>query len=284
MKTGLVMEGGAFRTIFSAGVCDAMLDAGLPLPDYLVGVFAGITYGVSYLSRQRGRNLRVLTRFANDPRYMGMRNYLLPGNRSYFGLQFSYETIPNQLDLYDHDAFEAYAGEAEAVVTNLITGQPEYMPVPRRDWTNKLLQASCALPIMFPIYHLNDQPYLDGGCSDAIPWKRAFDAGCDRVVVLLTRERAYQKESEPLMPLLQKVYSQYPAFLDTLASRAERYNRSREELFQLEREGRVLVLAPEDTTHFSRTERDLEKIRTLWQDGYFAGHRQMDKIRDFWFQ
>ena len=284
MKTGLVMEGGAFRTIFSAGVCDAMLDAGLPLPDYLVGVSAGITYGVSYLSRQRGRNLRVLTRFANDPRYMGMRNYLLPGNRSYFGLQFSYETIPNQLDLYDHDAFEAYAGEAEAVVTNLITGQPEYMPVPRRDWTNKLLQASCALPIMFPIYHLNDQPYLDGGCSDAIPWKRAFDAGCDRVVVLLTRERAYQKESEPLMPLLQKVYSQYPAFLDTLASRAERYNRSREELFQLEREGRVLVLAPEDTTHFSRTERDLEKIRTLWQDGYFTAYRQMENIRDFWCQ
>ena len=282
MKTGLVMEGGAFRTIFSAGVCDALLDADLPLPDHLVGVSAGITYGVSYLSRQRGRNLRVLTRFANDRRYMGANNYLLPGNRSYFGLQFSYETIPNQLEPYDHDAFEAYAGEAEAVVTNLNTGLPEYMPVPRRDWTNKLLQASCALPVMFPIYHLKGQPYLDGGCSDAIPWKRAFEVGCDRVVVLLTRERSYVKEPEKLMPVLRKLYPQYPAFLDALATRAERYNQCRKELFRLEQEGNVLVLAPEDTTNFSRTERDLVKIRTLWQDGYFAGRRRMEEIRAFW--
>ena len=93
MKTALVLEGGAFRTIFSSGVCDAFLDGGLPLPDYTLGVSAGITYGVSYLSRQSRRNLRVLTRFASDRRYMGMGNYLRRGNRSYFGLRFSYETI-----------------------------------------------------------------------------------------------------------------------------------------------------------------------------------------------
>ena len=102
------------------------------------------------------------------------------------------------------------------------------------------------------------------------------------MVVLLTRERSYQKEQERLIPALRKLYPQYPAFLETLSTRAERYNQCREELFQLEAEGKVLVLAPEDTIHFSRTERDLDKIRALWQEGYFAGRHQMAKIREFW--
>ena len=168
MKTGLVLEGGAFRTIFSSGVCDAFLDADLPLPDYTVGVSAGITYGVSYLSRQSRRNLRVLTTYANDRRYMGLGNYLRPGNRSYFGLEFSYETIPNQLDPFDHDTFEAYPGTVEAVVTNLATGQADYLPVPRRDRHNLLLQATCAIPLMFPVYHLDGQPYLSFAWHDFI--------------------------------------------------------------------------------------------------------------------
>ena len=176
MKTALVLEGGAFRTIFSSGVCDAFLDGGLPLPDYTLGVSAGISYGVSYLSRQSRRNLRVLTTYVRDRRYMGMGNYLRRGNRSYFGLRFSYETIPNELERFDYDAFAAYPGQAEAVVTNLETGQADYLPVPRHDEHNLLLQATCAIPFLFPVYHINGQPYLDGGCADAIPWKHAFDS------------------------------------------------------------------------------------------------------------
>ena len=282
MKTGLVLEGGAFRTIFSSGVCDAFLDAGLPLPDYTVGVSAGITYGTSYLSRQSRRNLKVLTTYAHDRRYMGLGNYLLPGNQSYFGLKFSYETIPNQLVPFDYDTFEAYPGTAEAVVTNLNTGEADYLPVPRRDPRNLLLQATCAIPLMFPVYHLDGQPYLDGGCADPIPWRRAFEAGCDRVVVILTRERSYRKEPEKTMSVLRRAFRQYPAFLETMARRADRYNESREALLTLEREGRVLVLAPETTAGFSRTERDLEKIRRLWQAGYFTGLDAADRVRRLW--
>lgn len=193
MKTALVLEGGALRTIFSAGVCDAFLDANLPLPDYTVGVSAGAAYGVSYLSRQSRRNLRLITSYVRDPRYMAWRNWVNPHNRSYFGLEFAYETIPNQLVPFDYDTFEAYPGTVEAVVTNLDTGLAEYLPVPRRDDHNLLLQATCAIPLMFPIYHLEGRPYLDGGCADAIPWRRAFREGCDRVVVVLTRERDYYK-------------------------------------------------------------------------------------------
>ena len=282
MKTGLVLEGGALRTIFSSGVCDAFLDAGLPLPDYTVGVSAGIAYGVSYLSRQSRRNLKLVTTYANDRRYMSWRNWANPKNRCYFGLQFAYETIPNELLPFDYDAFEAYPGTVEAVVTNLNTGRADYLPVPRRDGHNLLLQATCAIPLMFPVIHLNGQPYLDGGCADPIPWKHAFDMGCDRVVVILTRERDYRKEPDRTIRVLSRAFRKYPAFLETMRRRAELYNASREELFALEKAGKVLVIAPEDTLGCSRTEKDMEVIRALWQIGYFAGRRSADEVRAFW--
>ena len=121
MKTGLVLEGGALRTIFSSGACDALLDGDL-MPDYVVGVSAGIAYGVSYISRQKRRNLHILTNYANDKRYMGPKNLLEPDNRCYFGLKFTYETIPNELIPFDYETFAAYPGQVEAVVTNLDTG------------------------------------------------------------------------------------------------------------------------------------------------------------------
>ena len=187
MKTGLVLEGGAFRTIFSSGACDGLL-AGNIMPDYCVGVSAGIAYGVSYISKQSGRNLEILTRYANDKRYMGVNNLFRPGNhRCYFGLQFTYDTIPNELIPFDYDTFAAFPGEVEAVVTNMDTGKAEYLPVPKRDDHFELLQATCALPFLFPVYHINGKPYMDGGTADAIPYDRAVEKGCGRIVVILTR-------------------------------------------------------------------------------------------------
>lgn len=283
MKTGLVLEGGAFRTIFSAGVLDAFLDEGLPLPDYTVGVSAGAAYGVSYLSRQNRRNLKLLCTYANDKRYMGMRHLLDRNNRSYFGLDFSFDTIPNELLPFDYETFAAYPGVMEAVVTNLDTGCADYLEVPRNDRHNELIQATCALPLLFPIYHINDQPYLDGGCADPIPWKHALNQGCDRLVVVLTRERDYQRKSnDHQLALMKRSFRKYPNFLHTMAERTEAYNQNREELFQLEKEGKVLVITPTNTAGFSRTERDLTKIRALWQDGYFAGHHAAERVRLFW--
>ena len=282
MKTGLVLEGGALRTIFSSGVCDALLDKGLPLPDYTVGVSAGIAYGVSYLSRQSRRNLKLVTTYANDRRYMGWRNMADRRNRSYFGLKFAYETIPNQLLPFDYETFAAYPGTVEAVVTNLNTGKAEYLPVPRRDALNLLLQATCAIPMMFPIIELDGQPYLDGGCADAIPWRRAFEAGCDRVVVILTQPRDYCKEGDHTIRMIERHFRKYPDFVETMRTRSERYNTSREALFELEAQGKVLVIAPEDTLGCSRTEKDLEILRALWQSGYFAGTRRAEEIQSFW--
>ncbi len=279
MKTGLVLEGGALRAIFSSGVCDGLLDGGV-MTDYVIGVSAGIAYGVSYVSRQPRRNLEVVTRFAPDRRYMGWRNLTDKSNRSYFGLKFAYDTIPNQLVPFDYDTFAAYPGQVEAVVTNLNTGKADYLPVPRRDKESLVLQASCAMPLLFPVFEIDGQPYLDGGIADAIPWQRALDK-CQRVIVVLTRPRTYRRKPDRVMKLIRRRYKGYPAFLEVMERRAEVYNQNREQLFQAEREGRLLVIAPKSTLGVARTERDTEKLRLLWAAGYQSATDRMEEIRDF---
>ena len=279
MKTGLVLEGGALRAIFSSGVCDGLLEGGV-MADYVIGVSAGIAYGVSYVSRQPRRNLEVVTRFAPDRRYMGWRNLTDKSNRSYFGLKFGFSIIPNELVPFDYDAFAAFPGEVEAVVTNLNTGKADYLPVPRHDEESTVLQASCAMPLMFPIYEIDGQPYLDGGIGDAIPWRRALEK-CDRVAVVLTRPRSYRRKPDPVLKVIRKQYADYPNFVQAMERRAETYNRDRDALFQAEREGKLLVIAPRTTLGVSRTERDVEKLRLLWAEGYQSAVDRMEEIRDY---
>ena len=135
---------------------------------------------------------------------------------------------------------------------------------------------------MFPVVTLETGEYLDGGCADPIPWRHALEAGCDRLVVILTRERDYIKEPDSSLRAVKKAFKNYPEFLETMEERAEKYNESRAALFAAEKEGRVLVLAPEDTLGCSRTERDTEILRALWQQGYFAGRAASEKIRQWW--
>ena len=280
MKTGMVLEGGAVRTIYSTGVCDALLTRSL-MTDYVIGVSAGIAYGVSYVSRQPRRNLDIMVNYINDKRYMGMGNLLRRDNRAYFGLEFVYSTIPNQLVPFDYDTFAAYPGEVEAVVTNLDTGAAEYFPLDRRDDKFKLLQATCALPFLCPVFHIQGRPCMDGGAADAIPYERAFAKGCDRVIVVLTREREYVRQPEKLQPLIDLAYRKYPKFCDTMRRRADAYNEARQKLFRLEREGRALVFTPTSTEGFHRTERDVDKIKALWKDGWDQGLARLDEAEAF---
>lgn len=281
MKTGLVLEGGALRTIYSSGVTDGFLEMGLEF-DYTVGVSAGIAYGVSFLSRQFGRNLDLLTRHANDPRYMSFRNMLRPGNRRcYFGLDFSYVEIPQKLIPFDYGTFAQCRGDAEAVVTDLETGKAVYVPLDFNDPNTNLLQATCAMPLLFPIFDVNGIKCMDGGAADAIPWQRAFDVGCDKIVVVLTKERSYRRTPEKLEPLIDRVYRKYPNFLRTLHDRADNYNRNREELFEAEAAGKVFIFAPDNTKGFSRTERDVEKIKAHWQHGLNHARAQKDALMRF---
>lgn len=281
MKCGLVLEGGALRTIYSSGVCDALLQGNI-FADYVIGVSAGIAYGVSYISKQPRRNLDLVTRYAADRRYMSMANLLNPRNRSYFGLDFAFRRIPEELLPFDYETFASYPGTMEAVVTDLATGRADYLTVPRNAAGSSLvLQASCALPLMFPVYHINGHDYLDGGVADAIPYERALEMGCDRVIVVLTRPRDFVRKPDSALKLVEWKYRRYPNFCKAMKDRAQRYNECRERLFCLERQGKLLVIAPETTHGVSRTERDGEKLRRLWLDGYNTGMERMEELRAY---
>lgn len=280
MKLGLVLEGGANRTIFSAGVCDALLDMNI-MADHVTGVSAGIAYGASYVSRQKGRSLEILRRYANDDRYMGASHMINPLNGSYFNMDFIFQQIPNQLLPYDYDALREYSGVAEAVVTNLLTGEADYLPLDSSDPENKAILASCALPLMFPVIEVDGVPYLDGGVADPIPVQRALDVGCDKIIVATSRERNYEKKQEKAMTAAARKYKAYPKFVDTLKRRAEIYNREREEIFRLEKQGDIFLFLPYSTEGFSRTERNFEKIHALWQSGYDQAMAREGQLREY---
>lgn len=279
--TGLVLEGGALRTIYSSGVCDGLLHQGIRA-DYVVGVSAGIAYGVSYVSGQEGRNLEIVTRYVRDGRYMGAGNMLRRRNHySYFGLDFVYDDIPNVLVPFDYDAYNAFPGLVEAGVTNLLTGKTDYYTMDCTDRRFILLQASCAMPLLFPTYKINGIPYLDGGVGDGVPFRQAMRRGCDKLIVVLTRERSYYRRPEKLEGAICRRYAQYPAFCQAIRTRAQRYNDDRAQLLRLEREGRALIFSPKSTRGFSRTERDIDKIRTLWREGYEEALARAQEVRSF---
>lgn len=281
MKLGLVLEGGAHRTIFSCGVMDAFLDVGI-YADYVIGASAGITYGVSYVSRQKERNRDMLGTFVQKPQYMGLRHLLDPFNRSYYNLKYVFDTIPNKLLPFDYDAYRRYHGEVLACVTNMQMGRAEYLPVEADDpqWT--VLQATCALPLMFKPIKIDGVKYADGGIADSIPYAKALADGCDKVIIILTRERSYRKEEEKAQKYAANRYRhRYPAYADMILNRHERYNESIEEIARLEASGRVYVIAPEDTLGVGRTERDTDKLLALYAQGYAIAMQQRPALERY---
>ena len=182
---------------------------------------------------------------------------------------------------FDYQTFEAFPGHVEAGVTNLETGEAEYKEVTTEDKHFRLLQATCAMPLMFPVFHLDGKPYLDGGAADAVPYRRAFVQGCDRVVVILTKPRSFVRKPEKLLPLIQRRYREYPNFCRTMEERSERDNQSRAELFRLEKEGKALVIAPNTLHGVGRIEHNVDKLRMLWAEGYQQGMENMEQIRSF---
>lgn len=281
MKLGLVLEGGAHRTIFSCGVMDAMLDAGIQA-DYVIGASAGITYGISYLSGQKERNREMLSRFVRDPKYMGISHLLDPFNRSYYNLKYVFDTIPNKLLPFDYDAFRQFKGTALAAVTNMQMGRAEYLPVTPDDPQWKVLQATCALPLLFKPIIIDGVKYADGGIADSIPYAKALADGCDKVIIVLTRERSYRKGVEKAMNYAVRKYRRnYPGYSELLRTRHERYNDCIDEINRLEAAGRVYVIAPEDTLGVGRTEKDTDKLLSLYAQGYAVTMQQRPALQAY---
>ena len=281
MKTALVFEGGASRALFTCGVIDVLLENNIRA-DYLIGVSAGISYGIDYAAGQAGRSLRLATEYMHDKRYMGVKYLIDRSNRSIYNIPFAFRQIPDELVPFDYEAFRSFPGEIYAGVTNLETGLAEYISVPRdREGSEKLLRASCALPILFQPQEYNGKLYMDGGISDSIPFQKAVNDGCDRVIVILTRERGFSKTGEKSTPLVKRIYKDYPQFMETFLNRPDMYNRTLNSLAEYEKAGKALVIAPRDTSGYRRTERNPEKLREIYGEGRREALAALDKIREY---
>lgn len=280
LMLGLTLEGGAARSVFAAGVTDVLLEENI-IADVIVGVSAGIAFATSYASGQHGRNLEIALHYMPTKKYMGLRHLLNPKNRSYYNMDYVFYDIPEHIVPFDYAALAAYPGKIYCVVTNLDTGKPEYIELPRTDHRNMYMRASCALPIMFPIFHLDGKNYMDGGITDSIPYKKAMDEGCDKNIVILTREIGYTKTTDRATAYAARKFRKYSEFSAAILHRADMYNRKVAELEELERRGKVFILRPDTTEGIARTESDPKVLRMLYDKGADLMRSRIGELRDY---
>lgn len=273
----LILEGGTFRTIFTSGVLDAFLEHDLHFP-YVIGISAGAINACSYVSKQKERTYRVFTTYRNDPRYMGVRNFI--SDKSYFGLDFSYNVIPNELDLFDWETFRNFDGRVEFGVTNAYSGKAEYWNAKEMDEECTLLKATCALPMFFPEILLNDVPYYDGGLAAPIPVERAEQLGFYRHIFVLTRPKGYRKELEWQGRVAIRSFSKkYPRLAKQMLNRADEYNQTIDYIEKLEAEGRAFIFRPDYSLR--SFEKKPEIFEQSYKMGYKQGHEQMERLKAF---
>lgn len=277
---GLTLEGGASRTVYSCGILDALLENGI-MADRIVGVSAGSAFGVSYVSRQHGRNYTLATEYMNRSEYMGVKHLIDPSNKCYYNLDYDYDRIPNELLPFDYDAMREYKGEFYSVATDVETGEAEYMLLDAEDKKWMKLRATCALPLLFPEIEIDGRKYLDGGVADPIPYKKMLEMGCDKNIVILTRPRDYRKTTDMMTKFAISRYSDHPGFARALELRAERYNKAVEEIMELSRQGKIFVFTPKTTFGVNRIEGDKEKLTKLYDHGYKHAHWAMDKLKAY---
>ena len=275
MKTGLVLEGGGVRGIYTAGVLDAFMEHGLTF-DGLIGVSAGAIHGCSYLSGQQGRSLRYYRKYLNDPRFMSWRSFFRTGNM--VGVEFCYHELPDKLDIYDHDAFLKNPTPFYAVVTNVDTGDAEYLRITDMRGQIDRLRASASLPLVSRLVEIDGQKYLDGGCTDAIPVDAFREMGYERNVAVLTRPGDYV-DSPIDLRLPRLLYRKYPHFVRALSRRHIRYNHTMGRIAELERAGEIFVIRPSQTLPLGRVERDTEKMQMVYDLGRSDALKAMENLR-----
>lgn len=271
----LILEGGTLRPIFSAGVMDALLDNNITFP-YCIGVSAGITNGVSYISKQKGRNLEVVTKYRNDNRYLSYRNFLRC--KSIFGLDFVFDEIPNNLIPFDMDTYRKYPGKVLVGVTNAHTGKTEYLNGKDLDDKATMLRATCAIPLLFPVIKINGKEYYDGGLCDPIPIKKAIADGNTKHLIVLTQPKGYKKELSKKNILVAKLLNKkYPNLKTPLLNRHNNYNETVKFCEQLENEGKVLILRPE--YNLDSFEKDINKLKSSYDHGYNLTINHLSEIK-----
>jgi len=263
-ETGLVLEGGGMRGIYTAGVLDVFMEHGVRF-DGVIGVSAGAIHGSSYVAGQKGRNIRYYKRYCRDKRFMSLRNWFLTGD--FVGEKFCYHELPEKLEPFDYETFQASGTDFYVTCSNIETGKAEYLRLEDMKGQIDLLRASASLPLVSKIVKFDGKKLMDGGCTDSIP-AVAFhnQLGYRRLVVVQTRERGYIKEPE-FNPLLKLWYYRYPRFIRVMKERSMRYNRSVKQLERLEKEGKIFVIRPEQPLAIGRLESDPKKLEAVYETG-----------------
>lgn len=262
-KTGLVLEGGGFRAIYVAAVLEAMHRNQLFFP-YAIGVSAGAAYGVSYVTMQNGRNLLTNSRIS-DKQYCGLSHWIKKGD--FFHWEYVYKTIPTQIIPLDYQALAQSSTHFQVAMTNCLSAEVEYVDANTSDpdKMRDLLTATSSLPYVAKMKFINGVPYLDGGLADPVPVHHALEMGNNRVVVVLTRPKGYQKEPSKTQWLFRLIYKKYPKLIRLMETREQHYNKLIKDIESLETRGQAFIIRPKEPVSIGRLENNpqhLEKVYT----------------------
>lgn len=277
MKTGLVLEGGGMRGMYTAGVLDYMMDHGFA-PDVICGTSAGAIFGVNMVSGQRGRTIRYNKKYVGDKRYISLHSFFTTGNM--INREFSCNEIPHKLDPFDEAAFEQSPIRFFATITNMRTGKAEYVHVENCFEQMDVLWASSALPVITRPVKWKGEKYLDGGLADNIPLDGCLQQGCDKPIVVLTRPFGYRKH-EIIFPICNLIYARYPRLLKTIFHRNFDYNRQIQHILQLEAEGKIFVIRPSKKLNIGRLEKNADKLQQLYELGFSDAEKAWEEMQTY---
>ena len=278
MTVGLVLEGGAMRGLYTAGVLDVFLDNGIKA-DTVIGTSAGVLFGVNYASGQRGRALRYNKKYAPKGCYMGIRSLLTTGN--IINKQFAYYDLPSKLDPFDEEAFEKSGIDFYATVTNVETGEAEYIRITDGFGQMEAMRATSAMPYVSNIVEYEGKKYLDGGVADSIPVDKCIEMGCDKVIVVLTRPLEYRKSKTNPRLADWRYGRKYPKLAERINNRYAEYNACVEKIIGMEKRGEIFVIRPSRTVRVKHIERDTEKLQAIYDLGAADCREKMDHLRAF---
>ena len=277
MKIGLVLEGGAMRGLFTAGVLDIFLDNNVEVTD-VVGVSAGTLFGVNYVSKQRGRALRYNLKYINDKRYMNVKSWVRTGNL--INKDFTYYKLPFQLDVFDNKTFKESPINFFATVTNIETGEAEFIKIEDAYKQMETLRATSALPFISEIIEVGDKKYLDGGIANSIPVDFFEKQDFDKVIVILTRPITYRKEKTTGIQY-KMFYKKYPKLVEKLENRYKEYNDTVDKIVELEKEGKLFVIRPSENITIKRLEKDVEKLQKVYDLGLKDGNNIIEDLKQY---
>lgn len=279
MKTGLVLEGGAMRGLFTAGVIDVLMENNIKF-NGAIGVSAGAAFGCNYKSGQIGRVIRYSKRFANSWKYASLWSLLTTGD--YFGAEYAYHFIPNKLDIVDFETFRNNPMEFWAVATNVGSGKAVYRQLNTLDYDElEFVRASASMPLVSNIVKLNGQRLLDGGVADSIPLAFFQKQEYQRNVVVLTQPKGYRKQPNKLMPLMHLQLHRHPKMLKALAERHIMYNKEVDLVLQEERKGNVFVLQPQIKLTIGHTSHNPKKMQETYEHGRKVATEELEKLKQF---